>query len=138
MDFSGFNLWEIIVAPLATFIIGFFWYGKPLFGKAWQKLTGLTDEEIRTANMVLLFGLSYLLNFIIALFLSVFVEIAMMVGSGAIMGGIFASLVCLGLVATSFGINYLFARKPLKLYFIDAGYLVISFFVMGLIIGAWH
>jgi hypothetical protein len=88
--------------------------------------------------MLLIFGLSYLLNFIIAFFLSIFIEIAMMLGSNALLAGIFASILCFGFVATSFGINYLFARKSFKLYLVDAGYLMLSFFVMGLIIGAWY
>jgi hypothetical protein len=87
---------------------------------------------------LLIFGLSYLLNFVIAFFLSAFIEIAMMLGSSALMAGIFASILCVGFVATSFGINYLFSRKSFKLYLVDAGYLVVSFFIMGLIIGAWY
>jgi len=51
---------------------------------------------------------------------------------------LFAVVLCLGFVATSFGVNFLFSRKPLKLYFIDVGYMVVSFFVMGVIIGAWR
>lgn len=138
MDLSGFNIWELIVAALSTFLIGFLWYGKALFGATWQRLSGLTDEDIKSANMPLIFGLSFVLNFIIAFFLSLFTEIAMMLGSNAIFGGLFAALLCIGFVATTFGANYLFARKPMKLYLIDAGYMVVSFFVMGLIIGAWY
>lgn len=138
MDLSGFNFWELLVAAASTFLIGFVWYGNMLFGKAWQKLAGLTDDQIKNANMPLIFGLSFVLFLIIALFLSVFTEIAMMIGTSAIWAGLFAALLCLGLVATSIGVNYLFARKPLKLFLIDAGYLVVTFFIMGLIIGAWH
>ena len=138
VDFSGLNIWELLVAPLATFVIGFLWYGKPLFGKIWQNLVDLSDDEIQKSNMALIFGLSYVLYFIVALFLSIFIEIAMMLGSSALLGGIFASLICIAFVGTTFGINYLFARKTLKLYLIDIGYQVVSFFVMGLIIGAWY
>ena len=137
MDISGFNIWELIVASLLTFVIGFLWYGKFLFGASWQKLAGLSDDDIKKANMFLIFGLSFILNFIIAFFLSIFTEIAMMLGSNAIFGGLFASFLCISFVATTFGVNYLFARKPAKLYFIDIGYMIVSFFVMGLIIGAW-
>jgi len=138
MDFSGLNIWELLVAPLSTFVIGFLWYGKPLFGRLWQHLARISDSEIKNSNMILIFGLSYILNFVIAFFLSVFIEIAMMLGSNAIMAGIFAAILCIGFVATSFGINYLFSRKSFKLYLLDAGYLVVSFFTMGLIIGAWY
>ncbi len=138
MDFSGINIWELLVAALSTFVVGFLWYGKALFGKTWQRLAGLSDEEVQGGNMALIFGLTFVLNFIIAAFLSIFTEIAMMLGSSAILGGLFASFLCIGFVATTFGINYLFARKPLKLYLIDVGFMIVCFFVMGLIIGAWY
>jgi hypothetical protein len=73
-----------------------------------------------------------------ALFISFFTEIAMMLGTSAFLAGLFAVVLCIGFVATSFGVNFLFSRKPLKLYFIDVGYMVVSFFVMGVIIGSWR
>ena len=138
MDFSGINIWELMVAALSNFVLGFLWYGKPLFGSSWQKLAGLSDEEVQGGNMIVIFGLSFVLNFIIAAFLSLFTEIAMMLGSNAIFGGLFAALLCFGFVATTFGINYLYHRKPIKLYLINVGYFMVSFFIMGLIIGAWY
>lgn len=138
MDFSGINIWELIVASLSTFIVGFFWYGNLLFGKTWQKLAGLSDEDIAKGNMGLIYGTAFVLNLILAFFLSIFTEIAMMLGTSAFLAGIFAVVICLGFVATTFGVNFLFSRKPIKLYLIDAGYMVVSFFIMGLIIGAWH
>ena len=97
-----------------------------------------SEEDMKKSNIILIFGLSFLLNFIIAFFISLFVEIAMMVGTNAIMGGLFAVLLCIGFVGTTFGVNYLFARKSVKLYLIDMGYMVVSFFVMGIIVGAWY
>ena len=138
MDFSGINLGELIVAALSTFVIGFLWYGKPLFGKQWRALTGINDEETPKGKMAMIFSLSFVLNFIIALFLSLFTEIAMMLGSNALLAGLMGVLLAIGFVATTFGINYLFAQKSLKLYLIDVGYMIVSFFVMGLIIGAWY
>mgnify|MGYP001792400874 CR=1 FL=1 len=41
-------------------------------------------------------------------------------------------------VATSFGINYLFARRSLKLWLIDAGYHTLQFALYGLVLGLWH
>ncbi|MDH5399808.1 MAG: DUF1761 domain-containing protein [Cyclobacteriaceae bacterium] len=137
MDLTGINIWSVILASLSTFVVGFVWYGKPLFAVSWQKMSGLSDEEMNNANMPLIFGLTYVLNLIVAFFLSIFSEVAQMFGAGALAAGSFAILICFGFVATSFGVNYLFARKPFKLYLIDAGYMLVSFFVMGLIIGAW-
>jgi len=138
VDFSGINIWELIVASLSTFVVGFLWYGNFLFGKSWQKHAGLSDEDIAKGNMGLIYGTAFALNFVVALFLSFFTEIAMMLGTNALMAGLFAVILCLGLVATSFGVNFLFSRKSMKLYLIDVGYMIVCFFVMGLIIGAWH
>ena len=138
MDFSGINIWELIAASLSTFVVGFLWYGNFLFGKSWQKLAGLSDEDIAKGNMAIIYGLTFVLNFVAALFISFFTEIAMMLGSSAFLAGLFAVILCLGFVATSFGVNFLFSRKPLKLYFIDVGYMAVSYFVMGIIIGAWR
>jgi hypothetical protein len=41
-------------------------------------------------------------------------------------------------VAAAFGITYLFEFRPFKLRPINAGYQVVVFSVMGVILGAWH
>ncbi|MCA1828096.1 MAG: DUF1761 domain-containing protein [Myxococcales bacterium] len=43
-----------------------------------------------------------------------------------------------GLVATSFGINYLFSARSMVLWSIDAGYHVVQFVLFGLVLGLWH
>lgn len=138
MDFSGLNLWEIIVAALATLVVGAIWYSPSVFGKAWQQGTGLSEEDLKQGNMALIFGLAFVLNIFVALAISFFVEIFLMVGATPVTGGLFSSVLALFFVATTFGVNYLFSRRPMKLYLIDVGYLVVAFFVMGLIIGAWY
>lgn len=44
-------------------------------------------------------------------------------------------VVGVGWVATSFGVNYLFAGRRLTLFAVDAGYNVVLFALMGLVIG---
>ena len=41
-------------------------------------------------------------------------------------------------VAMSFGINYAFAQRSVKMWMIDAGYHIAQFSLYGLILGAWH
>jgi hypothetical protein len=47
-------------------------------------------------------------------------------------------LIGLLFVAMAMGITYLFERKSLKLFFINAGYQIITFTVIGLILGLWR
>lgn len=42
-------------------LIGFLWYG-PIFGKAWMKETGMTDEKAKEGNMLVTMGLTYLFS----------------------------------------------------------------------------
>ena len=69
---SNINWLSVIVATIAAFILGSLWYSPVLFGKVWQKELGLSDEKIKNANMAVIFGTSFVLEFIAALFLICF------------------------------------------------------------------
>ena len=131
--FSNINWLSVIVASLAAFAIGALWYSPVLFGKAWQKELKLSDEDIKNANMPLIFGLSFIFMFIAAFVMDMFLGINATLATG-IAAGI---LVSVAWIFTSIGITYLFARKSFRLIFIDSGYFIVYFVVMGAILGAW-
>ncbi|WP_442264722.1 DUF1761 domain-containing protein [Tenacibaculum sp. ZS6-P6] len=54
------------LAALVPLFTGFIWYG-PLFKNAWMKEMSFTEENLKGGNMAVIFGLSYVLSFIIAL-----------------------------------------------------------------------
>lgn len=60
------NFLFIAIAALVPLIIGFIWYG-PLFKNAWMKEMNFTEDSMQGANMPLIFGLCYVLSFLIAL-----------------------------------------------------------------------
>ena len=64
------NVFAVLVAALAGFVIGGSWYG-PLFGKPWMAASGMTKEKGAEGNMALIFGLAFVLNAIIAVGISV-------------------------------------------------------------------
>ena len=64
-----FNFLTMAVAALIPLIMGFIWYGPMLFQKAWMKEMGFTEDSMKGANMALIFGLSYVLSFFIAMML---------------------------------------------------------------------
>lgn len=136
MDFSGFNWAEVILAALSAFALGGLWYG-PLFGKRWQQLNTLSDERLAQANMPLIYACAFALNFFLAMMLSLFIEIAMMMGSGALTGALFGGFLAVVFVLPPFAVNYLFARRSLSLFGIDVTYQVLQFALMGAIMGAW-
>ncbi len=128
-----FNIWAVLVAAVASFVLGGLWYSPMLFGKAWQRETGLSDEKLAGGNMALIFGVAFVLcvaaAFVFAMFLGPRPPLALGLGAGASAG--------LFWVSSSFGINYLFERKSLKLFFINAGYHTLQFTLIGLILALW-
>ena len=135
MSFAALNWLAVVVSALSAFALGALWYG-PLFGKAWQALSGITDDDIRQRHPAKIYGTALVLNLVAAFGMGMIMQLhpSPDLGSGFNVG----LLVGLAFVATSFGINYLFALKSLRLYLIDAGYMVALLAIMGAIIGAWR
>ncbi len=126
------GVWPLLVAALCGFVIGGLWYG-PLFQKPWMAASGMTHEKGRQQNMALVFGLTYLLNVVIAF------AIAMLAGRGhgvlwTAHAGFFASLM---FIAPALGVIYLFESRSLKQWLINAGYQVVNATAMGAVLGAW-
>jgi hypothetical protein len=125
------NLVAILIAAASGFLIGGIWYG-PLFGKAWQREVGLSDAEIQSANMVKIFGITFLFSLLSAVFLGHLLAHfdtdfyrTMMISTG----------IALGFVAPAIGTNYLYGRNSGKLFAIDAGYWIAFYAAMGLVFG---
>lgn len=126
------NLLAILIAAACGFMVGGVWYG-PLFGKAWQREIGMSDDDLKSANMLKIYGTAILFSVLSAVFmghmLAHFGEMSlrstMMISTG----------VALGFIVPAIGTNYLFGRKSGKLFAIDAGYWVAFYAAMGLVFG---
>lgn len=128
-----FNLWAVLVAALSCFLLGGLWYSPALFGRAWQREAGLSDEQIQNGNMGLIFGLSFVLCLVAALVFALFLGPRPPLSLG--LGAGFAAGLCW--VSASFGVNYMFERKSLKLFLINAGYHTVQFTIIGLVLALW-
>lgn len=125
------NLWGVLAAGVGSLIIGGLWYSPLLFAKAWQREAGLSDEQLAGANMALIFGLTFVLSALAAYVFGMFIGPDMPL-AGTVGGGFAAGLFWVG---ASFGINYLFERRSLKLWLINAGYHTLQFTMFGLVFG---
>lgn len=54
------NWFAILGAALIPMVFGFIWYNPKVFGTAWMKAAGMTEEKIRSGNMPVIFGVSFL------------------------------------------------------------------------------
>jgi hypothetical protein len=124
---SDFALWPVLAGTAAFFAVGAIWYGV-VFGTPWQRAAGLSNTQLRQGNMGVIFALSFALEMLIAMVLWHLIartdpapHVVMMMAIG------FA----IGVMIPSIGINYLYLRKPLALFLIDAGHFLVGMAAMG-------
>ena len=124
---NDFALLPVLAGTLAFFLVGALWYGL-IFAKPWQRAAGLTNSQLQAGNMGLIFGLAFAFEMLIGLVLWHLIartdpppHVVMMMALG------FAG----GVMIPAIGINYLFLRKPLTLFLIDAGHFIVGMAAMG-------
>lgn len=124
---SDFALWPVLAGAAAFFAVGALWYGV-LFAKPWQRAAGLINSQLRQGNMGVIFGLAFAFEILIAMVLWHLIartdppnHVVMMMATG------FA----VGVMIPAIGINYLFLRKSLALFLIDAAHFIVGMAAMG-------
>ena len=135
MEDLGINLWAVLAAALANFVIGGMWYSPALFGKAWMRANGFTDDDLKKGSPAVIFGVAFLFCLIMAGNLAGFLS-----GPETTLGFAIAAAVAAGLgwAAMGLGVVALFERRPLSYMLINGGYLTVAFAAMGAILGAWR
>lgn len=132
MEYSAINPVAALLAVFVAFGLGALWYG-PLFGKTWQRLSGLSDETLAGANMPRTFSVAFLLQAVAIGVLAAVLGPEATVASGAVTGFV----VGLAWIGTALGVTYVFSQQPFALLAIDAGYHVAYFTLAGGLIGAF-
>ena len=128
------NYWAVLAAALSSMILGALWYSPMLFGASWMRESGMTEDKARSANMAKVMGAAFLLSVIGAAVFAMFLGPTATPMFGVAVG--FAAGLCW--VAGSYGINYLFEQRSLRLFLINGGYHTIQYTLIGLILGLWH
>lgn len=131
------NFVAVLVGALVNMVLGFLWYG-PLFGKSWQKLSGLTDtklNEMKKKGMtnVYLFSMlgALLMAFVLAMTLN-------LTGSVGVVEGVKLGFwIWLGFVAPTMLNSVLYEDKSWNLYWINAGYYLVALVIMGGVLSSW-
>lgn len=62
------NFIAVLVAAIVPMALGFIWYNPKVFGNAWMQASGLNEEKLKNANMAVIFGVSFILSFLLAFF----------------------------------------------------------------------
>jgi len=130
VNFEYVNWIAVLVATVATFVLGGIWYAPKVFGYAWARENGFEFDKMKERNMPLVFFTAFLAQWLTAsLFAAVIgpnAEPGYAVTVGLLVGSFF--------VTTSIAINYIFENRSVKLLLINGGYHIVAFAIMGAII----
>jgi Protein of unknown function (DUF1761) len=130
------NWLAVLVTGVVYMALGFIWYSMRVFGKPWSTMIGMTEEDMRRGANPRLFVLTFVLALVTGVVLAVVVR---SVGATTAFGGFKAGLlVAVGFVLTTFGSEYIFSRRPFKLYLITAGYQAVAIVINAVILAVWH
>lgn len=124
----------VIIASVVNMGLGMFWYSPSVFGKQWMKAVGLTTR-LKHRDMSFAYAMSFFASLLTAFTLELF--LVNLPGSTAITGVMVGFWAGIGFVATYGLSQYLFnpQAKSKEAHFINIGYYVVSFMIMGLLLG---
>lgn len=133
------NYLAVLVAALASIVLGSLWYSPVLFGKEWMKLSKITEKDVAAAKkkggMWKYYLGAFVASLVTAYILAHFVDYA---GATTIIGGLQLGFwVWLGFIVTTLLSSVLWEGKPVKLYLISIGYYLVLFLLMGALLAAW-
>jgi hypothetical protein len=134
MSDVSLNFVAILVATIAGMGIGALWYSPVLLGNQWMKAMGKNKEELgKGANTAYMWsGLGTLL---LAYILAHFVDYAG--ATSAMLGALTGFWAWLGFVVPT-GLNtVVYEGRSKNIYWINMGYHLVEFVVMGAILAAW-
>lgn len=131
----GINHLATVVAAIAHFALGAFWYG--MLGGAWLAGIGKSEAQIKAeyggsplpyvtaavAALVVAYTLAWLLPRLGA--------------RSAGMGAVHGFVLAVALIGSTMAMNYGFEMRSPSLWLINTGYLAIGMALMGAIIGGW-
>jgi hypothetical protein len=160
MDFL--NPIALLVAAISALVVGFIWYNPKVFGTVWMKEAGMTEENMKGANMAKIFIMAFIFAFLLAMtmmqmsihqtgalsliggdttkalpsyaaFMADYGNHFRTFRHGALHGVLAGVFVALPILGT----NALFERKSAKYILVNSGYWIVTLGIMGAIICGW-
>lgn len=142
------NIFAIIVAAIIPNAFGALYYGF-IFEKPWLKSLGMTSEDMKGRNELLIYGLSFLMAFIVAFFLNFIIGMVHkdVNAAGELIlashhtfdhGFLHGSLLAFTFVAPVIVSLGLFQKNTAKNILINVVFWIICFGLMGGIVDVWQ
>lgn len=124
----------VAVAMVLGVFIQALWYAKPLFGPAWQRLSKLDDETLKTGSAPRM-ALAFVTSFASAWCLAGFFNFTH--SSDFLQGSLAGLQLFLGLVLPSMAIEHVFSRRSPKLLAINLAPVALVLVLQGGLVAAW-
>ena len=132
------NWLAVVLATISSMIVGAVWYAKPVFGRTWMRLSGISEEDTQRGA-----ALALIITFVVSFFTA-----AVLAGSAAIaqhfyegnffLNAVLTSIILwIGFTASRMLTHDLFDRRPSSLTTLNLAHELVTIVVMGLIIGAF-
>lgn len=128
------NYLAVIVSAIVYWLIGGLWFAL-LFGKQWMALEHISEAQAMGINPAVPYVVSFLLDILIAFVLAQLC--AWRNATTAARGASLGVFLWLGIVAPVTYTTNMYEMRPINLFLINEGYVLVGFLVMGAILGAW-
>ncbi|MFK7831268.1 MAG: DUF1761 domain-containing protein [Congregibacter sp.] len=128
------NYVAVLVAAVVGFVVGGLWYSPLLFGNAWMRSAGISQEQVNGGNKVKNFGLTLLFLLIMSYCLAAFLaapEVTLQTGA------LYGFLTGFGWIFFGIGVIALFELRSWTYILVNGGYWTVTMTAMGAILGGW-
>jgi len=135
------NWFSVALATITPIFIGFFYYHKAVFGKAWMETIGVTEQKVKDSNKAVTFGFAIGLSFLLSVFLLSFNNEGLNQEGDFdtfLHGAWHGIFVAIAIVIPISVINRLFEPKAWKNTLINILYWIITLAMMGGILDAMN
>ncbi len=134
MTIADIQVLPVILSAIIYFVIGMLWYSPKAFGKRWMELTQTKCENCN--KMCTAMAGAFIVGLVLSAVMAHFVNVSG--ATTALAGAQVGFLAWLGFVATLSFSCVLWEKKPLELYLIHVGCVLVSFLAISALLGAWH
>jgi len=131
------NYLAVVVAAVAYWVLGAIWFGV-VFGRQWLQLEHIPPEQVAAMNgaaAAFPYIMSFVLNLIIAFVLAQLC--AWRNATTAARGASLGVLLWIGIIGPITYTTNMYEMRPLNLFLLNEGYVLVGLFLMGAILGAW-
>ncbi len=132
------NLIAVLIAALASMVIGMLWYSPFLFAKPWLQASGLNEKKLKATKgttMARTMLIAFFSNLLMSYVLAHFVDYTS--ATTAFMGAQTGFWLWLGFIMPVQLGSVLWEQKPAEFFLINTAHQLVNLLVMGALLAVW-